>query len=706
MASTSPDAYTFADSTSSKNIQPIYTSKQWAYQVDQNNNSYSSNQVIFDLSGFYNSQRFINPQEMFMVFPVCSTLSCIPTNAAAADGLGATPVQTEKIDSANQLGMRGMSNGGLVTSTYGIGYKSGNWNLIYSIQIQVDGKDVIQLTPNINYHASFVANTTWSETDIQKYGATCGFLPDVADSWKLNQLSTGVYNDGLGIVNNSICPQHLPAYPYSEDACALGGQGGTKLKFKDVMCSNDSYNSSLFQRMKWTNKYNPELHVTQTAGIVDNLETTNFKPLYRNRTMAKTNMDISLENRMVSETITPKPLAPGGVDPEIGIMGSDSTSTTAFRQLLTTCVVRFKDVCDLFSKLPLTRGLYMRVIVNMNTGYIKVGATAALTAVGATPAAITDYSLAAPKYSIVTENTFQGTCPIMLAPLEASVPQARNGGGGNNAYVAGAYPAGANLMIYPGIACDAATINRTGFYLSVSIGTYHPIHKRATPNLALDECALKQCRIYAPIIDMEPALVNQYITNFKEQAVYYKDVLQFPYPQVRGNSQQFQFQLANGIVNAKRLIIIPFYHDEAVTSATTMIPFEPLSPWSTAPSTTAPQASISNFNVLISNMNVFQRNVSYGFEEFISEIAPCNAINGSLDLGLTSGPIDMYKWSNLYRYTVVDLSRRLSGDNTPKSITVIGQNNTNYTIDYYFFLEYERHLSLDIESGHVSVSSN
>jgi hypothetical protein len=87
-------------------------------------------------------------------------------------------------------------------------------------------------------------------------------------------------------------------------------------------------------------------------------------------------------------------------------------------------------------------------------------------------------------------------------------------------------------------------------------------------------------------------------------------------------------------------------------------------------------------------------------------MSSANAINGGLDTGLTSGLIGYREWANNYRYYVVDLSRRLAGDNTPKSVTFMGLNASEFTVDYYCFIEYERHLELDVESGHISVSSN
>ena len=258
------------------------------------------------------------------------------------------------------------------------------------------------------------------------------------------------------------------------------------------------------------------------------------------------------------------------------------------------------------------------------------------------------------------------------------------------------------------MAADCGTVSRTSFILSVSIAKVDPIHVASGLIVSPPDHTVLQSRIWAPIIDMEPALVNSYLLNFKEQAVYYRDVLSFYYPKLEPTAD-LAFQLANGIVNAKRLIILPFYHKENTTinqSIHPFVPFEPTSPWSSAPGTVAPEFVLGNFNVLISNMNVFQRNQDYGFEHFISEIQGCNALNGGMDTGLTSGMIDLAQWNGGYRYYVVDLSRRLAGDNTPKSITVIGKNRSTLPVDLYFYVEYERHLSLDVESGHISVSSN
>lgn len=734
MAAMNGDKFTFLNSTASSNNQPVYTSKQWAYQVDQNSASYSSKQIIFDLSGFYNSQRFIDPSEMFMVFPVVTTLTALGTaNANDQAGLGAAPFITTTFASSKYA-----DNGGAITDQYAMGFKSGFWHLINSIQIQVDGKDVIQLTPNINYHASFVANTTWSETDLQKHGSDLGFYPDTSDSWHLN--NTGSFtNYGYGICNNGLPPANkkdiFPGFN-PENITGAGGSFLGSLPFpvdsQYAPCSMTSdANMGLWERMKSTNFMNPQLNYT-----VDQLGQLNalLPPSLSHRTILADSLGFELDNYVVSEQQAVYNNNDGvGTHIKYDVT-RDAGSRSAFRQMMTTCIVRFKDVCNLFSELPLTRGLYMRVIINMNTGNLVVGASGILD-IGAGHA-IDSF----PIYSGINQNTFPGTCPIMLSPLVVSAPSAHTQN--NNFYplplglgLAGALTGGgavvaadgftadwitdSNIQIYPGVAVDSGTVDRTALVASVSIAKPDPIHVQLGLNagVGLQDHKLSQCRIYAPIIDMEPNLVSAYITQHKEQAIYYRDVLFYSYPGV-SSMTDFTFQIANGIVNAKRLIIMPFYHDETPFVGATSpgvgvgypipypVPFEPNSPFDSAPGTVAPQCALANFNVLISNMNIFQRNINYGFENFIEEIAPANAINGGLDTGCTSGLIDYKKWVQNYRYYVVDLSRRLAGDNTPKSLTVIAKNNTQLKVDYLFFVEYERHLSLDIESGHVSVSSN
>lgn len=613
------DEYTIHESTYRQNTDPVFTSKQWSYQPDQNNGNYTSRQLVFDLSGFYNSQRFINPQEMFIVFPVVSTLSAI--GSGNSSGLGSGPHLAGASGLTTALSY--CDNQGQVTDQFAMGYKSGYWHLINSMQIQIDGKDVIQTIPNSNYHASFVANTTWSESDVKKMGPILGFKPDDADSWRVvagdTTTSYGMgaagiapfgNNCGFGICNNALTTQ-TPMYPggslgvagqYDPNPSFTGAYPGAGNLPVESASNNQPANSALLDRIKWVNYYNKSEYVSGLPKDSANTEWSNYN---KNMSASTQYGSVNLENFMTSEAIV---CAVGNAASLVNAT-ADADGTKAFRQLITTCIVRLKDVCNLFANLPLSRGLYVRLIINLNTGNCILPVQGSLAAPSGNI-----YPLAGfPAYlnsGSYQNNFINQTCPIMLTPLQASACTNASADAG------GVFPANSNLMIYPGVAADIGTISRTALVLSVALVTPDPIHKSNGLTTTLTSHPLGQCRIYAPIIDMEPALTSKYLTEHKTKGVKYRDILAFSVPAssaVSGSQQSIQ--LANGVVNAKRLIMMPFYNGASVAKNVNII-FEPSSPFDSAPATVAPMSDVSQFQVLISNMNVFQRSIDYSFENF------------------------------------------------------------------------------------------
>lgn len=723
------DLFTWTDSNTHNTPQPVFTSKQWSYQVDQNAGQYGSKQLIFDLSGFYNNDRWINAQEMFMVIPVNTVLSAVGAdNTAAGTGLGVAPSCRT---GATALTVFDTSdNGGAVTNQFAMGFKSGFWHLIQSIQISVDGKDLIQMTPNINYFASFVANSTWSDGDVKKWGSILGFYPDSCDSWIFNR-SQVACDSGIGVCNNDpfIAPQpYLTSFFKSTDAteaataASIHTPAAVQANFMSQYGSCSAGNTGFLQRMKWTNFYDPSLFLG-TTGI------TYGRNFHKTTGKDALGVNTGLENRMISETMTFRTAA-ANVDlsqTSAAVIAVDSRGDSAFRQLHTYCVIRFRDICDLFAKLPISRGLYIRATINLNVGTQVIYTSCYMDYLGngnyienkVTYSADGLYKTNVPSLQKFV-STFQNyTCPIMLSALKTSALT----GTGVVAGAAGAVPfysEWSGIPLYPGTACDYGTYNRTQLKLSVSVVYPDLNHHSQLAQTAKDQLKpthLTSCRVYVPIIELSPALTSDYVTK-KEHQIYYRDVISFVFSAASEGS--FTHQLANGLVNAKRLVMIPFFKDESVGTAPAaatyddlkllghapICPFEPTSPYDSAPATTAPGAALSDFQVLISNMNCFQRNYTYTFETFLAEMQGVNSINGGLYMGLQSGQIDYHKWMNNYRYYVVDLSRRLAGDNTPKSITIQGKNNSIVNIEFHVYVEYERHLTLDIETGHVIASSN
>lgn len=785
-----------------EDTSPDFTSKQWSFMNDQNQSNYSTKQLVFDLSGFYNSQRFINLSEMFLVIPLVTVLS--PDDLFTADTAGPSKGVYDGLGPCQAA--TGIQ---YPTDLFAVGFKSGYWNLIYSMSVNVDGQDVVQLTPNINYYCSFMANTKWSRSDIAKHGPMCGFLPDDELSWGVNPSQIGNAN-GYGVYNNSLPSSDALTF----QGVAFGSSNTTNLGGTTVKALIGSYasvasqvgsnsyvrahvNTALYERMLATSRYvNPIGAYSGGASIAAG-------------NIVDPKLVILGSGAPSSDDFVKVALGDGCYT----VSGADNSYSTAGRIWMTTAVIRFKDVCQLFEKLPLTRSLYIRLLINLNIGHMSVyqphlitdaapasgdqkvlpyygaGTTASIaaavlsygsagtaatstgsiefvsrpaqTGVMAVPVYIpasspvvrtldagqtaitmknmTSYTVAETSpprfgYGYIYDNSFQGTCPLMLAKCVSSFY--------TNAAVSPATTVPSTTTVTSGVACGGQLIEsdvepglncglysqyRNAIRLSISVAkpetSYHPNIQAA---LAGFSSGLPSTRIYAPSIEMEPSKALAYLENHKEQEVRYTDVLAYVLPAVTSGSQ-FNYLVANGIANAKRIIVMPFFHDDTVPSgnavtvtsswanvsgtaapayynlSTSRMPFQPISPFDSAPATTAPMGYIKNFQVQLSNANIFQRNIDYDFEAFLEEVSECNAINGGLDTGLTSGLIDMRKWKNNYRYYVANLARRLAGDNTPKSITLQGINDTYYQMDLYIFVEFERKFSLNVETGHISM---
>ena len=114
---------------------------------------------------------------------------------------------------------------------------------------------------------------------------------------------------------------------------------------------------------------------------------------------------------------------------------------------------------------------------------------------------------------------------------------------------------------------------------------------------------------------------------------------------------------------------------------------------------------ISNFNVLISGTALYQSNLQYGFEHFLQEIRQSNALNGGLQMGLSSGILSQQEYESAYHYVFVDLSRKSNSanDDISRSIQVVFNNAANYSMDYYYILGYEREITVSTQTGSLVI---
>lgn len=562
------DDFTLEMSKLSQDSSTPYKSKKWGYLIDQNNGSYASNQIVFDLTGFYNSNKFINPREMFLVMPVVMALS---TDAGVGSGLGSAP-------------------------DFALAMKNGFHQLISSMSVTYQNKDVVQITPNSNMFVSFKLMSKMSQDELANIGQTIGFSPDSATSWRYSGATGVATADGAGSKNNT----NQVAFPNT----TLAYQGETG-------------NIGMLKRQLNT-AFNPASAVSGASSLTN----------------------ASLCNQQLKNYTT--------------TVGSGASAVQVY---YLSAIVRLSDVSDFFDKMPLTKGFYSRLTINTNQGSFAITKQPSQTAMN-----LQGGNISFPN----------GTCPIMIAPCSTS-------------YI------------------DTDAVQVVG---SCSIGRVgSTLGTQNQSSLNIPAHPLTSCRIYAPSIELQPSLELEYLSSSRRKLVKYEDILQYQILNV-GAGTAFNQNLANSIVGAKGIVIMPFIASTVnglsiagTGTAGNTVPFSPvLSPFACEPATSSPLLSLTNWNVQLSNQNVLNINDVYNWESFLIETNSAYAVNGGLST-ITSGLIDQTMWENNYRYYYLDLARRLKDDTSPKSVSVYGTNSSLVAVDYYVFIIYEKQIVIDCETG-------
>jgi hypothetical protein len=181
----------------------------------------------------------------------------------------------------------------------------------------------------------------------------------------------------------------------------------------------------------------------------------------------------------------------------------------------------------------------------------------------------------------------------------------------------------------------------------------------------------------------------------------YTDIYQYQITNIAAGAQ-INSLVTNGIAGIQSVLCIP-YHSASTNSVLTGGGFLPAyqSPFDPAGcGATSPLALLNNFNVVVSGQNVIYNTVRYSFEEWTQQVYGANSVNGGMIDGLTSGLIGQQDWEMEYCYHYVDCSRRMVvEDSIPMSVSIIGQNQSNQTLDLMVFVSYKVSVSVDALSG-------
>lgn len=516
---------------------------------------------------------------------------------------------------------------------YAMALKSGYWNMIHSLSVEFNNGSVVQQTPFINVFSSFKCLTSWSDEDLKNHGKVCGFCPDSADSWLYNTLEPAAGNvlasSGLGLCNNRTSPSIT-------QVIATGYTSLPEVNTESTLLSSDvehQANKGLMKRIKWLNfSIGAD---NKSALLADNATGLNqiFKAYVR--------------------------------------------SAAGSRAIVFPAIVRMKDVCDFFDKLPLLKGASMRIYVNTNQCYCQLKA-------------VNDVQNG--TTGIVTT---EGAMALRSAPIIL-------GGGGTNPLQVASTAIGQGGKALAPLDAAAAAVGDIEVAVSIVRTQFSQFGTGAGNDFSAE---ITSVRLYCPAYTMTPQAEASYLAQMPTKKIVYEDIFQYSINNV-ARGATFNQLVSNGLPNLKSVVLMG--HLPVASNGTSggagvyagsVASSSLLSPFSSSGGAPDPVA-VSNYQVQLSGKNLFNNQKQYDFESFVEQLAQSNQLNGNKTTGLASGLIGEEDFSNLYRYYYADCSRSLPGEEgVSRSIQVQGQNKSEAAVDYMVFASFTRTITIDLRSG-------
>jgi hypothetical protein len=613
-----------------------FVDKQWLYVNDSNNGSYTG-QIVIDSTTLSNSGSYIGWSESFLQVPLVLQAESVPLDA-----------NTDRFD-------------------FGMALKNGYWQLIHSMSVEFNNGSVVQQTPFLNVFASFKNLTSWSEGDLRCWGKITGFCPDTADSWVFNSIlaaastANGLQGNGTGFCNNRLATTFSPSGALSDVVYPAAAFTATNLVVAtEVSSFSDNVagcaNVGLLQRMKWLNFDMIVPYQTTVAGAAVGTAVA--------ATAGSANV---LSNKVLLLARDS-----GGLT---SIFKNYIQTSATGRAIIFNAIIRLKDICDFFDKMPLMKGATMRLYINTNQCYLPLSVVAPrVSAAGA----IVEF----PSLQLTATPTILGggqTCPIMVSSADL--------GQGMNVIAPvkdGAAGAAVALKVALSVVRNQFPSNFTGANQTIA-------------------CPLNTVRLYAPAYTMSPQAEASYLAMSPTKKIVYEDLFQYSFPNQDSNST-FNILVSNGLPNLKSIVVMSFLPaasngvsgagEYAATPVSSLY-----SPFASSGGTPDPIA-LTNFNIQLSGKNLFNDQNQYDFQEFYEQFISSNQLNGSLTTGLASGLIGEAEWSDLYRYYYADCSRGLPQEaGVSRSIQITGVNKSAYPVNLMVFASFTRSITVDVRSG-------
>lgn len=581
----SADTLVFDMSSMSEGTPSVFVRKDWLSILDNQNQNYQGNQSVIDTSQLANSNKYMNYREAYLTIPLLLTL----TQATGASSAYA-PATAD----------------GTSSPDYVMGLKNWYGSIVHSFTLDYNGTTIIQQTPYLGLWNTFKLMTSLSYNDIITNGAQLGFYPDDATAVRFDSVGT---TGGLGTENN----RNAGAFPVVADA------------FNQF----DPYNVGFLRRQQGWN-FDPD-------GIVGTLTTA---PTYNTYSGASATGTLTTNSNL---NLLWKSYVFNKVNSVITAPAT-TTGNPAIVQVAITAQVYLKHLASFFERVPLLKGVFMKLTLNLNQSSVAFTTTAGVFS------------------NVAVSSPLGGVSPIMIA----------SAGGSNGAkdLTAGNWIAS--------ISVGKTCLNSTQVSQGVSVS---PLGGSIILNV--------------PAYTFNPVFETSYLSAPVKKIVY-TDIYQYQIVNQISAGQTFNNLITNGIANIKSVLCLPFYQASANAGVS---PIQ--SPFDTAGAgTTSPLCLLTQFNIQVSGQNAIYNTERYAYEQFLNQLQGCNSVNGDMTDGLTSSLIDQKQFEMGYCYYYVNVGRMLPVEEAvPKSVNVLGTNMSSKAIDLFIFIEYGVEVSIDILTG-------
>lgn len=474
------------------------------------------------------------------------------------------------------------------SADYVFGLKNWYGSIIHSMTLDLNGTTIIQQTPYAGMWNTFKLMTSLSLDDLKTQGSAIGFYPDTADSVGVLNANTRAGVSGA-TVNNS------PVGAFD----VVGGAFNPAGRFNEGL---------LRRQQSWNFDRDGVSSGGATFGTLISVDNLNL--LWKSYIFTK-------------------------IDATAVVQGVFQVAITA--------IIKLKHLHSFFDRIPLAKGLFFKMTLNLNQSSVDLTTGAA--------SVITACSVNSP---------LGGVSPIMVCA---------DG-------VAASLPPSTTLKV--SLAVGGSVLNSS---------------QRGTVGVA-DSPLGRNIILNVPAYTFAPTYESAYLEAAVKK-IDYCDIYQYQVLNIASNGVVNQL-ISNGIAGVKSVLVLPFYTAAANGGLQPIqSPFE-----GAGAGSTSPLCLLTSFNVQLSGQNQIYNTQRYAYEQFQNQLYGHGAVSSGMMDGLTSGLVGKGEFEKCYNYYYVACDYGLPVEkDVPKSVNILGTNTSSKAIDLFVFVEYETSVSIDILTG-------